>query len=108
MAEGAAFDRTGANSSRVGRHSFADSVARRATFASASLRRPAHRLTDRHGGVFFVDINWNVVVTCLLNEQRADHSRPEGGRRASAEPDEIGPNSRAPERQVADFAVLRV
>ena len=36
------------------------------------------------------------------------HSRPEGGRRASAEPDAIGPNSRARERQVADFAVLRV
>jgi hypothetical protein len=36
------------------------------------------------------------------------HSRPEGGRRASEEPDEIGLNSRARERHVADFAVLRL
>jgi hypothetical protein len=35
------------------------------------------------------------------------HSRREGGRRGSEEPDEIGLNSRARERQVADFAVLR-
>jgi hypothetical protein len=36
------------------------------------------------------------------------HSRPEGGRRASEEPDEVGLNSKARERQVADFAVLRL
>jgi len=35
------------------------------------------------------------------------HSRPEGGRRASEEPDEIGLNARARERHVADLAVLR-
>ena len=32
------------------------------------------------------------------------HARPEGGRRANEEPDEIGLNSRACARQVADFA----
>ena len=36
------------------------------------------------------------------------HSRPEGGHRASEEPDQIGLNSRAGERPVADFAVLRL
>ena len=44
----------------------------------------------------------------LIARRGRGHSRPEGERRASEEPDEIGLNARARERQVADFAVLRV
>ena len=44
--------------------------------------------------------------TAARSSSRPSHARPEGGRRANDEHDEIGRNARASELEVADFAVL--